>query len=185
MGFAFEIGRESDVSIKVIGIGGGGGNAVNRMVVGGVAGVDFIAINTDKQVLNFSAAPVKLQIGEKITRGRGAGSNPEIGCKDTFRLGMVAALLSALVYAAAAFANIAFISSDIIAEQYAIIVQEMSSKLDSNTLTLMESFMERLPQFTFFSYLIYCTTFGTVLSFILSRNIPSKDPFANYKPDQQ
>ena len=60
MGFAFEIGRESDVSIKVIGIGGGGGNAVNRMVTGGVSGVDFIAINTDKQVLNFSAAPVKL-----------------------------------------------------------------------------------------------------------------------------
>lgn len=79
MGFAFEIGRESDVSIKVIGIGGGGGNAVNRMVVGGVSGVDFIAVNTDKQVLNFSAAPVKLQIGEKITRGRGAGSNPEVG----------------------------------------------------------------------------------------------------------
>lgn len=116
---------------------------------------------------------------------RHVAEHPEIGCKDTFRLGMVAALLSALVYAAAAFANIAFISSDIIAEQYAIIVQEMSSKLDSNTLTLMESFMERLPQFTFFSYLIYCTTFGTVLSFILSRNIPSKDPFANYKPDQQ
>ena len=79
MGFAFEIGRESDVSIKVIGIGGGGGNAVNRMVTGGVSGVDFIAINTDKQVLNFSAAPVKLQIGEKITRGRGAGSNPDVG----------------------------------------------------------------------------------------------------------
>ena len=79
MGFAFEIGRESDVSIKVRGIGGGGGNAVNRMVTGGVSGVDFIAINTDKQVLNFSAAPVKLQIGEKITRGRGAGSNPDVG----------------------------------------------------------------------------------------------------------
>ena len=79
MGFAFEIGRESDVSIKVIGIGGGGGNAVNRMVTGGVSGVDFITINTDKQVLNFSAAPVKLQIGEKITRGRGAGSNPDVG----------------------------------------------------------------------------------------------------------
>ena len=79
MGFAFGIGRESDVSIKVIGIGGGGGNAVNRMVIGGVSGVDFIAVNTDKQVLNFSAAPVKLQIGEKITRGRGAGSNPEVG----------------------------------------------------------------------------------------------------------
>ena len=81
MGFAFEIGRESDVSIKVIGIGGGGGNAVNRMVTGGVSGVDFIAINTDKQVLAISKADQKVQIGEKLTHGQGAGSDPEVGKK--------------------------------------------------------------------------------------------------------
>ncbi len=81
MSFAFEVGHESDVSIKVIGIGGGGGNAINRMVSGGITGVDFIAINTDKQVLNYSNAPIKMQIGEKLTRGRGAGSKPEIGKK--------------------------------------------------------------------------------------------------------
>ena len=81
MGFAFEVGRESDVSIKVIGIGGGGGNAVNRMLTGGVAGADFIAVNTDKQALDRSNAPAKIHIGDKLTRGRGAGSNPEIGKK--------------------------------------------------------------------------------------------------------
>ncbi len=79
MGYSFETGAETGVVIKVIGIGGGGGNAVNRMVNSGIRGVDFIAVNTDKQVLNYSAADVKLQIGEKLTGGRGAGSKPEIG----------------------------------------------------------------------------------------------------------
>ncbi len=111
--------------------------------------------------------------------------HPEISNKDTFNLGMAAALLSALVYSAAAFANIAFISSDVFAEQFNLTMQQMGSMMDSNTLAMMESFMDKLPQITFFSYLIYCTAFGTVLSFILSRNIPSKDPFANYNPDQQ
>ena len=81
MGFSFEVGRDSTVSIRVIGVGGGGGNAVNRMIASGVRGVEFIAVNTDKQVLNYSAATVKLQIGEKLTHGLGAGSNPEIGRK--------------------------------------------------------------------------------------------------------
>ena len=81
MGFAFEIGGESSVNIKVIGVGGGGGNAVNRMVAGGVRGIDFIAVNTDSQALKFSAATVKIQVGEKLTGGLGAGSRPEIGQK--------------------------------------------------------------------------------------------------------
>lgn len=81
MGFAIETGAETGVVIKVIGVGGGGGNAVNRMVSSGVKGIDFIAVNTDRQALNFSAADVKLQVGEKLTGGRGAGSKPEIGEK--------------------------------------------------------------------------------------------------------
>lgn len=81
MGFAIETGAETGVVIKVIGIGGGGGNAVNRMVSSGIKGIDFIAVNTDKQALNYSAADVKLQVGEKLTGGRGAGSKPEIGEK--------------------------------------------------------------------------------------------------------
>ncbi|MDS9470503.1 cell division protein FtsZ [Sporosarcina pasteurii] len=67
--------------IKVIGVGGGGNNAVNRMIEHGVEGVEFIAVNTDAQALNLSEAEVKLQIGTKLTRGLGAGANPEVGKK--------------------------------------------------------------------------------------------------------
>ncbi len=67
--------------IKVIGVGGGGNNAVNRMIEHGVQGVDFIAVNTDAQALNLSKADYKLQIGGKLTRGLGAGANPEVGKK--------------------------------------------------------------------------------------------------------
>ena len=67
--------------IKVIGVGGGGNNAVNRMIEHGVQGVHFIAVNTDAQALNLSKAEVRLQIGAKLTRGLGAGANPEVGKK--------------------------------------------------------------------------------------------------------
>lgn len=80
---AFEIDNdfESAVQIKVIGVGGGGGNAVNRMISSGVLGAEFIAVNTDKQVLVHSKATHKIQIGEKSTHGQGAGGKPEIGEK--------------------------------------------------------------------------------------------------------
>ena len=67
--------------IKVIGVGGAGNNAVNRMIDSGIEGVEFISINTDKQALVQSKAGTKIQIGEKITRGLGAGANPEIGAQ--------------------------------------------------------------------------------------------------------
>ena len=74
-------GLEMDqlANIKVIGVGGGGNNAVNRMIESGVKGVDFIVANTDLQVLNNSKAPVKIQIGTDLTNGLGAGANPQIG----------------------------------------------------------------------------------------------------------
>src|SRR6058998_2093004 len=65
--------------IKVIGVGGGGTNAVNRMVDAGLAGVEFIAVNTDAQVLLMSDAHVKIHIGSRVTRGLGAGADPEVG----------------------------------------------------------------------------------------------------------
>ena len=65
--------------IKVIGVGGGGSNAVNRMIATGIQGVEFIAMNTDIQVLNLSTAERKIQLGGNLTRGLGAGGNPEIG----------------------------------------------------------------------------------------------------------
>lgn len=73
--------NEPIATIKVIGVGGGGNNAVNRMIEHGVQGVEFIAVNTDSQALNLSKAQTKLQIGEKLTRGLGAGANPEVGKK--------------------------------------------------------------------------------------------------------
>ena len=81
MAFGLETGPESVVNIKVIGVGGGGNNVVNRMVRSGTKGVEFVAVNTDKQALNVSSATYKIQIGEKLTNGQGAGSDPEVGRK--------------------------------------------------------------------------------------------------------
>ena len=77
----FETSIDSLAIIKVIGVGGGGNNTVNRMIEHGVQGIEFIAVNTDAQALNLSKAEVKMQIGEKLARGLGAGANPEVGKK--------------------------------------------------------------------------------------------------------
>ena len=79
MAFELELENEYMPKIKVIGVGGGGGNAVNRMVDMGVKNVEFIAVNTDEHVLRLSKASQKVQIGEKLTKGKGAGSKPDIG----------------------------------------------------------------------------------------------------------
>ncbi len=81
----FDTTQDQLANIKVIGVGGGGNNAVNRMIEHGVQGVDFIAVNTDAQALNLSKAETKMQIGEKLTRGLGAGANPEVGKKSLKR----------------------------------------------------------------------------------------------------
>ena len=81
MAFEMDNEFESAVQIKVIGVGGGGGNAVNRMIDAGIRGAEFISVNTDKQILAFSKATHKIQIGEKSTRGQGAGGLPEVGEK--------------------------------------------------------------------------------------------------------
>ena len=72
---------DGTATIKVVGVGGAGNNAVNRMVEAGIKNVEFIALNTDKQALNTSKAGTKMQIGEKLTRGLGAGANPDIGAQ--------------------------------------------------------------------------------------------------------
>ena len=81
MAFGLDTGPDNVVTIKVIGVGGGGNNVVNRMVKSGTKGVDFIAVNTDQQALAISSATFKIQIGEKLTGGQGAGSDPEVGRK--------------------------------------------------------------------------------------------------------
>jgi cell division protein FtsZ len=77
----FEMDMDQLAKIKVIGVGGGGSNAVNRMIENGLQGVEFIAVNTDAQALHLSKAEHKLQLGGKLTRGLGAGANPEVGKK--------------------------------------------------------------------------------------------------------
>src|SRR5512137_1675738 len=78
---AKKISTEMFARIKVVGVGGGGCNAVNRMIMEGIQGVEFVAINTDAQALLLAKAPTKVRIGDKLTRGLGAGGNPEVGRK--------------------------------------------------------------------------------------------------------
>ena len=79
MTFEFEESATQNARMKVVGVGGGGGNAVNRMIEEHLEGVEFISVNTDAQALLNSKADVKIQIGKKLTRGLGAGARPEIG----------------------------------------------------------------------------------------------------------
>jgi cell division protein FtsZ len=72
-------GRASSAKIKVIGVGGGGGNAVNTMIAYNLQGVDFITANTDTQALGASSSPIKVQLGAEVTKGLGAGANPDVG----------------------------------------------------------------------------------------------------------
>lgn len=75
----FDMDHDDFAKIKVVGVGGGGNNAVNRMISAGIKGVDFYAFNTDRQALKSSLADNKIQIGEKVTKGLGAGANPDVG----------------------------------------------------------------------------------------------------------
>ncbi|MEJ2700300.1 MAG: cell division protein FtsZ, partial [Desulfuromonadales bacterium] len=77
--FEFDESLDQAARIKVIGVGGGGGNAVNTMIRSKVEGVEFISVTTDAQALKGSQAPMKIQLGTKLTKGLGAGANPEIG----------------------------------------------------------------------------------------------------------
>jgi cell division protein FtsZ len=78
---SFNEDTRNDAKIKVIGVGGGGGNAVNRMIDAGMEGIEFVVANTDLQALRMSRAPMKIQLGVKLTNGLGAGANPEVGRK--------------------------------------------------------------------------------------------------------
>lgn len=109
--------------------------------------------------------------------------HPETTNKDVCRMGVVTSLLSAFFFASLQFIDMAYLSVEFYAEQYEVVMQQYSSLMDSNSLSMIKKFMDVLPQFTFVWTLIYCTAFGSVLASILSRNIPSKDPFADYKPE--
>jgi cell division protein FtsZ len=81
MVFEYDETMTQNARMKVVGVGGGGGNAVNRMIEEDLEGVEFISVNTDAQVLKLSKADVRIQIGNRLTRGLGAGARPEIGAQ--------------------------------------------------------------------------------------------------------
>ena len=86
-----EDAREQPAVIRVIGVGGGGGNAVNRMIEAGIEGIEFLVANTDLQALKRSKAPIKIQLGSRLTKGLGAGANPricEFGCEPIQEFGV-------------------------------------------------------------------------------------------------
>lgn len=110
-------------------------------------------------------------------------AHPESSDKDLFRMGAATALLSAFFFASLQFIDMAYLSTEFYAEQYEMVMKQYTSLMDSNSLNMIKEFMDVMPQLTFVWTLIYCAAFGTILSSILSRNIHSKDPFADYKPE--
>ena len=97
---------------------------------------------------------------------------------NTFKLGVTTAVLSALVFAAFTFANISYISADLFDLQMEQAMTQIAPMMDSNSRAMVDTVLQNMPQISFFSNLIYCSMYGIVLAAILSRNIPSKDPFS-------
>lgn len=114
-----------------------------------------------------------------------ASDNKITDTKALSRMGMATAFLSALMFSAIYLANMLYISADLYDQIFQTAIQQMSSQLDSNSTAMLEKLVAKLPQITFIYNLGYCFIFGTVLSTILSRNIIAKDPFAEYKSDEQ
>lgn len=106
-----------------------------------------------------------------------AKTDKGISNKDTFRLGVAAAALSALVFAAFSFASISYFFAEFYELQMQQAFSQMTPMMDSNSLGMVDKVLQNMPQISFFSNLIYCTAYGVVLSAILSRNIPSINPF--------
>lgn len=121
----------------------------------------------------------------KFFMTRFASENKGIENKTVFKMGMMTALLSAIMYSAIYLANMLYISADFYEHTYQTMIQQMAPVMDSNSQSLMEKLIDYMPQLMFSYNMIYCFLFGTVLSAILSRSIPAKGQFAEYKTDEQ
>ena len=121
----------------------------------------------------------------KFFMTRFASENYGIDNKTVFRMGMMTALLSAVMYSAIYLANMLYISADFYQMTFQTMMQQMAPAMDSNSQAMLEKLIGNMPHLMFFYNMIYCFLFGTVLSAILSRTIPTKDQFAEYKPDEQ
>ena len=112
-------------------------------------------------------------------------AHPNSANRDVRRMGVATALLSAFLFTAIQYIFMAYIQADLYASQYELILQQYSSGMDLNTMNMMEKFVDMLPQISFFSSLLYCFAYGSIIAAILSRNIAGNDPFADFKPDEQ
>ena len=112
-------------------------------------------------------------------------AHPNSANRNVRRMGVATALLSAFLFAAIQYIFMAYIQADLYASQYELILQQYSSGMDLNTMNMMEKFVDMLPQISFFSSLLYCFAYGSIIAAILSRNIAGNDPFADFKPDEQ
>lgn len=119
----------------------------------------------------------------KFLMKRFAASEVGADNSDTFKFGAATAFLSALIYSAAYLAWVLFIQPDTFQEAFDMMMQ--SSAIDSSTFSQLEEMMPKMPMLSFFGNLIYCWLFGTILSAIFSRNIPSRNPFDTNNPDEQ
>ena len=109
--------------------------------------------------------------------------HPQADNRDIFRMGVATALLSAFFYSALQFIDMVYISPEVYTNEIELAMQQYSSVMDSNSRNMMKSMIDHLPQLQFVWNLIYCFSFGTILSAILSRNIGNQDPFADYKSE--
>ena len=121
----------------------------------------------------------------KFFMTRFASENNGVDNKTVFRMGMATAILSAVMYSAIYLANMLYISADFYEHTFQTMIQQMSPVMDSNSQAPMEKLIGNMPQIMFTYNIIYCFLFGTVLSAILSKGIPAKEPFADDKPDEQ
>lgn len=152
-------------------------------LAGGSTGMAFLV-----SVLNFLLWAAKFAgciLLMKLFMKKFASLDPAIDNRDTFNFGVVAALLSAVLFSAFELAYLQFIAPDTIRDAFDTVMAQMSNQLDSNSLQAIDAIEDKLPQITFFSNLIYCFLFGTVLSAILSKNIPSRNPFARQQPQDR
>lgn len=114
-----------------------------------------------------------------------AATNQGVTNSDTFKLGMLISMLSALVFAIVTVADQLYIFPEYYQGIYDIMLEEYAKILPADQMSQITEMIADMPKYSFFGQFIYCFGYGTVLSLILSRNIPSKDPFQNYKPDEQ
>ena len=116
---------------------------------------------------------------------RFSSEHPQAKRSVVFQAGMVLAILSSIVYSAFSFAYTAYLYPEYIAEQMGMLMQQFVPFMDSNTSAAMEKSMQIIPQTTFFSNLIYCFGYGTILSYIISRYIPGNEPSHEHKTEEQ